>query len=149
MRGEQPSPMALHGQTTHGPALRAASLAGELGLPLLLGLAVFLLHLATNNQYGFHRDELQTLDDARHLDWSYVAYPPLTPFLGRISLELFGVTPRGVRVFPALVEAAALVLTAVIARELGGGRWAQLVAALAAAIAPVVLLSGALLQYVS
>lgn len=39
----------------------------------------FTIHVATNGQYGFHRDELQTLDDARHLDWGFVAYPPITP----------------------------------------------------------------------
>ena len=33
-----------------------------------------LLHLWSNGLYGFHRDELATLDDARHLAWGYVAY---------------------------------------------------------------------------
>ena len=49
--------------------------------PILLGIsaAVTVLHLATNGRYGFHRDELQFLSDARHLDWGFVAYPPLTP----------------------------------------------------------------------
>ncbi|HEY6937315.1 MAG TPA: hypothetical protein VI424_09200, partial [Terriglobales bacterium] len=48
---------------------------------LLLGiaLAIALLHLLTNSRYGFHRDELQTLTDALHLDWGFVAYPPFTP----------------------------------------------------------------------
>jgi hypothetical protein len=39
---------------------------------------VVLLHTLTNGQYGLHRDELQTLDDARHLDWGFVAYLPFT-----------------------------------------------------------------------
>ena len=39
---------------------------------------------------GFHRDELATLDDARHLAWGYVAYAPVTPFFARLSLTLFG-----------------------------------------------------------
>jgi len=53
--------------------------ASNSGILALLALALILLHTLTNGQYGFHRDELATLDDARHLVWSYVAYPPLTP----------------------------------------------------------------------
>jgi hypothetical protein len=46
-----------------------------------------LVHLLTNGRYGFHRDELQFLSDARHLDWGFVAYPPLTPFLSAFPLS--------------------------------------------------------------
>lgn len=52
-------------------------------------------HLLVNTRYGFHRDELATLADARHLDWGYVAYPPLTPLIGRIELILFGTSLTG------------------------------------------------------
>jgi hypothetical protein len=48
--------------------------------------------------YSFQRDELQTLDDARHLAYGYVAYPSLTPLFGRLSLTLFGTSLRGFRV---------------------------------------------------
>jgi|SRR5271170_537514 len=44
------------------------------------------LHIATDGAYGFHRDELQTLDDAGHLDWGFVAYPPIAPLIGRLDL---------------------------------------------------------------
>jgi len=62
------------------------------GLAILLAAssAVLVVHLLTGGRYGFHRDELATLDDARHLAWGYVAYPPVTPFFGWISLKLFG-----------------------------------------------------------
>ena len=53
---------------------------------LALALARLALHVATNGQYGFHRDELAVLDDARQLAWGYVAYPPLTPFLAHVSM---------------------------------------------------------------
>jgi hypothetical protein len=114
-----------------------------------IATGVFLLHLATNGQYGFHRDELQTLDDARYLDWGFVAYPPLTPFFGRLSQWLFGNWLVGARVFPALSQAVVIVLGGLMARELGGGRRAQVMAALAVAAAPVSLAAGALLQYVA
>ena len=74
----------------------------DLGLLVFVGAARLVLHIATNNQYGFHRDELQTLDDARHLDWGFVAYPPVTPLIGRFELLLFGTSLVGFRVFSAL-----------------------------------------------
>ena len=114
-----------------------------------MALGVFILHLLTNHRYGFHRDELQTLGDARYLDWGFVAYPPLTPFFGRLSLILFGNSVTGARVFPALAQAIVIVLGGLIARELGGRRFAQVTAALAVAVAPVALSAGALLQYVT
>ncbi|MBZ5544140.1 MAG: glycosyltransferase family 39 protein [Acidobacteriia bacterium] len=116
---------------------------------ILLALSRVLLHTLTNGQYGFHRDELTTLDDARHLAWGYVAYPPLAPFIGRIELEMFGTSLTGFRVFAAVAQGVALVLTGLMARELGGKRLAQVVAALAVAIAPLSLASGVLFQYVS
>jgi hypothetical protein len=56
-------------------------LLSDLSLLILLALIRIVLHALTNQQYGFHRDELATLDDARHLAWGFVAYPPLTPFI--------------------------------------------------------------------
>jgi 4-amino-4-deoxy-L-arabinose transferase-like glycosyltransferase len=126
-----------------------SSRRNDLSLLIVLALGKFLLHLLTNDQYGFHRDELATLDDARFLSWGYVAYPPLTPFLARIQLELFGASLAGFRVLSSLAQSIALVIAGLMARELGGSRRAQVVAAIGAAIAPMSLISGALFQYVS
>src|SRR5215216_1991688 len=115
----------------------------------LLGLALFLLHMFTNHQYGFHQDELVALDNANNLDWGFVEYPPLLPFLARIELALFGLSLVAARTFSALAQSMVLVLTGLMARELGGRRLTQIVAALAAAIAPIALIQGALLQYVT
>lgn len=116
---------------------------------LLLVAAKLLLHLITNQQYGFHRDELATIDDARHLAWGYVAYPPLTPFVGRIALTLFGASLTGIRFFAALAQCVAIVVAALLARDLGGARWAQLTTAIAVAVSPVSLAASSLFQYVS
>jgi len=112
-----------------------------------LALGTVLVHLLTGGQYGFHRDELATLHDGQHLAWGYVAYPPMTPFLGRVSVELFGLSLTGFRFFSALANGVAVFLTGLMARELGGGRTAQLVASLAAV--PFCLGAGAVMQYVS
>jgi hypothetical protein len=66
-----------------------------------------------------------------------------------MAMDLFGPSLAGVRFFAALAQAAALVLSGLMARQLGGGRAAQIVAALAVAVAPVSLAAGALIQYVS
>jgi len=85
--------------------------------------------------------------DARHLDWGFVAYPPITPLFGRLSLVLFGTSLTGFRFFAALVQAIALVLTGLMAREMGGRRYAQLFRCICR---PSVRIGGgALMQYVS
>jgi 4-amino-4-deoxy-L-arabinose transferase-like glycosyltransferase len=114
---------------------------------LAIAAAVALVHLLTNQRYGFHRDELQFLSDARHLDWGFVAYPPLTPFLERISLGVFGVSLVGLRLLSVIAQASAIVITGLMARELGGGRLAQVTAALAVALSPLPLFEGTEFQY--
>jgi hypothetical protein len=121
----------------------------NLGILILLALARILLYTLTNNQYGWHRDELAMLDNARHLDWGYVDYPPLAPFIARAALELFGPSLVGVRLFSALAQSIAMVLAGLMAHELGGSRLAQILAALATAIAPLSLFAGTMFQYTS
>jgi 4-amino-4-deoxy-L-arabinose transferase-like glycosyltransferase len=121
----------------------------DLGILLLLGLIRLVTLLLTNGQSGWHRDELDTLDNARYLAWGYVAYPPLTPFIARVALTLFGPSMIGVRLFSTLAHAISLVLTGLMVRELEGRRWAQVAAAIATAIAPYALLGGELFHYSS
>ncbi len=126
-----------------------ALVKSDFGILILLALASVVVHMATNGQYGFHRDELQTLDDARHLDWGFVAYPPITPVIGRLELALFGTSLIGFRFFAAVAVSAAMVIAGLIAKELGGGRREQVLAAMATCVAPVALAQGAVFQYVS
>jgi 4-amino-4-deoxy-L-arabinose transferase-like glycosyltransferase len=119
----------------------------DTSLLIWVGIATVVVHAVTGNRYGFNRDELAVLEDARHLAWGYVAYPPVTPLFGRVALELFGTSLAGFRFFAAVVQAIAVVLTGLMAKELGGGRWAQLIAALAAV--PFCLGGGSIMQYIS
>ncbi|HET9191060.1 MAG TPA: phospholipid carrier-dependent glycosyltransferase, partial [Rudaea sp.] len=116
---------------------------------LMLAAMLFVVHMLCNGNYGFHRDELQVLDDARHLDWGYVAYPPLVPFLARFELWLFGTSLAGFRFFSALAQSIAVILAGLIAGELGGSRGTRLVAAVAAMCMPFALLAGSQFMYVS
>jgi 4-amino-4-deoxy-L-arabinose transferase-like glycosyltransferase len=106
-----------------------------------------LAHLLTNSRYGFHRDEPQFLSDALHLEWGYVSYPPLTPFVERVSLDIFGLSLAGLRLLSVLAQSVAIVVTGSMARELGGGRMAQWAAALAVARSPLPLFEGTEFQY--
>jgi hypothetical protein len=101
----------------------------DLGILFAVAAVRVLLHCLSNGQYGFHRDELQTLDDARHLDWGFVAYPPLTPLLARMELLLFGTSLVGFRAAAAIAVSVAMVIAGLMARELGGGRGAQILTA--------------------
>jgi Dolichyl-phosphate-mannose-protein mannosyltransferase len=114
-----------------------------------IALAVALIHLLTNGRYGFHRDEFQFLSDARHLDWGFVAYPPITPFVERVGLQLFGVSMVGLRLFSVIAQALAIVVTGLMARELGGGRLAQVATALAVATSGLPVFEGTEFQYSS
>lgn len=116
---------------------------------IAIAAAVALLHLVTNSRYGFHRDELQFLSDARHLDWGFVAYPPFTPFVERIGLSLFGLSMVGLRLFSVLAQAVVIVITGLMAKELGGARLAQVIAAFAIALSPLPLFQGTEFQYTS
>ena len=114
-----------------------------------IALVATLVHVSTNGRYGFHRDELQFLSDARHLDWGYVSYPPLTPFIERIGLSLFGLSMIGLRMFSVIAQAVVIVVGALMARDLGGGRFAQVTTALAVALSPLPIFEATEFQYTS
>jgi hypothetical protein len=126
-----------------------SSMRGDFLALSTVALVVVILHVVTNGRYGFHRDELQVLDDARHMDWGFVAYPPVTPFIERIGLALFGTSLVGLRMFSVLAQAIALIVTGLMARELGAKCLAQVVAALAVAVSPLPLFEGTEFQYSS
>ena len=94
-----------------------------------IAASVLALLLAFAGGYGYHRDELYFVQAGRHPAFGYDDQPPLTPLIGRASAAVFGQTPTGLRVASALALTACVVLAALVARELGGGARAQVVAA--------------------
>src|SRR5450432_3807395 len=104
-----------------------------------VGGIVFAVLMALSGRYGFHGDELYFMAGAQHLQASYVDQPVLTPLLAWVSLKLFGVSLVGLRVWPALAAWATVVIGGLLARELGGSRRAQLLAAVAVATMPALL----------
>ncbi|HKD89698.1 MAG TPA: glycosyltransferase family 39 protein [Streptosporangiaceae bacterium] len=106
---------------------------------IAVGGVVFVVLMVLSDRYGFHRDEMYFLDCARHLQASYVDQPVLTPLIARVSLALFGVSLPGLHLWPALAAWATVVAGGLTAREFGGGRRAQLLAACATATMPALL----------
>lgn len=104
-------------------------------VPIAVAKVVF--QLATSALYGAHRDEFYYLAGGHHLAWGYVDHPPLVPWIYRLSETLFGHSIPALHVFPALIGGVFVVLGALLARELGGGRRAQVLAATVAALGPL------------
>jgi dolichyl-phosphate-mannose-protein mannosyltransferase len=119
----------------------------QLAVDVLIALCAtkFLLHLFTSvRHYGYFRDELYYLDLARHLDWGYVDCAPLIAVYAKVAL-LMGGSLAALRIIPALAGAALVAITILLAREVGGGRYAQLVAGLAILLCPAFLVEYSLL----
>ena len=91
-----------------------------------------LLHLYAGRRYGYFADELYYLACARHLAWGYVDQPPLIALAARVARLCLGDSLAAIRFLPALAGAGTVLLTGLIARELGGKRFAQGLAALCA-----------------
>ena len=133
-------------------ALPEAGVKSDTGLApvdrriFIIATAVFVLLMAFSARYGFDSDELYFIDCARHLSWSYVDQPALVPLMARISLDLFGVSLAGMRLWPALAAFATVIVGALLAREFGGGRKAQLTCAVGVATAPGLIVADHILD---
>jgi hypothetical protein len=129
-----------------GPDLATETRTERLARPVIVVAASLVAcQLVLAGRYGWHRDELYFLACSRHLAWGFVDQPPFTPAVARVATALFGTSLYGLRLAPALADTGMVVLAAVIARELGGGRSAQVLAATAVAISGVLLATGHLL----
>jgi Dolichyl-phosphate-mannose-protein mannosyltransferase len=115
---------------------RPSGMASGAGIVASLAFIKVLLHLATAGVYGLFIDELYFLACGEHLAWGYVDMPPLTALQAWLARTLFGDSMLAIRLLPALAGAGLVVLTGALTRQLGGGRFAQGLAALAVLVAP-------------
>ena len=107
------------------------------------------LNLAFAGRYGWQRDELYYAVAGHHLQGGYVEYPPVTALFSALARVLFGYSLVGFRLFTILAGAGTVVVAALIARELGGGRRAQVLAAVVTGFAPTLIATNGLFQPVS
>jgi hypothetical protein len=108
-------------------------------VPLVFATLALVLHLPVLARYGWFRDELYYVACSKHLAWGYVDHPPLSIGLLALWRLLFGDALAVMRLVPALAHALTVLVVGRIARDLGGGRFAQALACLAAALAPGML----------
>ena len=114
---------------------------GRLAVPIGAAAIAFVFHALCNAHYGFFRDELYFIICGRHPDWGYVDQPPVAPLLAA-GTQVFGNSLFLLRLVPALFSAASVYVTGMLAIELGGGVFAQVLAATAAMFAPVLMSFG-------
>jgi len=111
---------------------------------VVLGVVAALL-VVTSTRYGYHRDELYYLAAGRHLAWGYSDQGPLSPFLA----EIFGTLGHGsllvFRIPSMLAALGSGLLASLIARELDGRIFAQVLTAMVAGGGLFVLAAGHLL----
>ncbi len=132
-------PPATSGAASPPPERARSDFKGDLAVIVGLSLATLLLHVLADSNYGYFRDELYFLACGRHLAWGYVDQPPLIAAIAEFSRWLLGDSLRAIRFFPALAGAAKVLLTGLVTRELGGKRYAQVLACVAVITAPIYL----------
>lgn len=116
--------------------------------PILLVVTIKLaISAAVSAAYGWHRDELYYADAGRNLDLGFVDFPSVTPALAALARVLFADSLVGLRLVASLAGAGVILVTAALCRDLGGGRRAQVLAAVA--VCPLLLGSNAMFQTVS
>lgn len=129
----------LSSQQREATAIAAQSQVSISGWVFALAATGTLFHFAFNGRYGYFRDELYYAACGEHLAWGYVDHAPFVALIARISRAVLGDSLFALRFFPALAAAAKVYLAGWMARELNGGRFAQLLAGLTALVAPIYL----------
>jgi 4-amino-4-deoxy-L-arabinose transferase-like glycosyltransferase len=108
----------------------------SLAMLALVAATAFALHAAFYAGYGWFRDELYFLACSEHLAWGFVDAPPGVPIVLWLSRELLGEGLFAARFVPIVFATLLVLLAGLTAHAMGGGRWAQALAALAVMAAP-------------
>ncbi len=116
-------------------------LRSDWAILVALALIKLLVHFCVNaaGGYGYFRDELYYIACTEHLDIGYVDQPPLSIYILAVSRLLFGDSIFALRLLPAMAGAATVFLTGWMAREFGGGRFSQILAAVASIVSLIYL----------
>ncbi len=125
----------------HQPFYRRL-LASSLAIPALIAAGQFILQIVFHNQYGYFRDELYYIACSKHLAFGYVDQPPLSLVILAVSRWILGDSLQAIRFLPSVAGAAVVMIAALTARKLGGGRLAQGLASLSVFAAHVLLGAG-------
>jgi hypothetical protein len=110
--------------------VQASNTLHGMTIPIILALLQFTLQTIFHGNYGYFRDELYYIACSKHLAFGYVDQPPLSIAILWVSRMLLGDSLYAIRFLPSVAGACVVVLAALMARKLGGGKFAQGFAAL-------------------
>ena len=111
---------------------------------LIISILTFLLiYISTFIKgYGYFIDEFYYISCANNPAAGYVDHPPLAPLILTLFQFVFGDSLYAIRVLPAFAQSAAVFSTGILAKEIGGGKYAQIIAACAMAASPTIIAFG-------
>lgn len=104
-----------------------------------VALVRVVIYIVAAPNYGYFRDEMYYLACGEHPAWGYMDQPPLIAWMAWVLEHTIGVSLYALRLLPMLADVGCIVMTALLAHKLGGGRWAMFLAALAVLVAPIYL----------
>ena len=113
---------------------------------IILALLNVFVHLLVVNNLEYHRDELLYFSLGLHPAAGYATVPPLIGWVAWLMQNIFGYSVFAVRLFPALLSGAMIFLASIMARELGGSKYASFLAALGLSISIFFMRSFSLFQ---
>ncbi len=116
---------------------RRRLLSSVLAVPLAFAALKLVLHTLAATNYGYFRDELYYIACSKHLAWGYVDQPPLSIALLALNRLLLGDSLLALRWLPAMAGAGTVLVTGLLVRALGGGRFAQVFSCLCAVLVPL------------
>jgi 4-amino-4-deoxy-L-arabinose transferase-like glycosyltransferase len=91
----------------------------------------------SSSDYTYFIDEFYYIACSKHLALGYVDHPPLSPWLLAFTRLFLGDSPAGIRLLPFLAAGATVWCTGRLVEEMGGGRFAMILATLAFGLSPV------------
>jgi hypothetical protein len=100
--------------------------------PVIIGLSLFSIffHLVFMNNLEYHRDELLYFSLGQHPAAGFDTVPPVIGLTAFVMIKLFGFSLFAVRFLPALLSGALIMLVASMSKELGGSRYASILASI-------------------
>jgi hypothetical protein len=95
----------------------------------MLALFNVVLHLLFLNNLEYHRDELLYFSLGLHPAAGFATVPPMIGWVAWLMQNIFGYSLFAVKIFPALMSGAMVILLSEITRELGGNIYARVLSA--------------------
>ncbi len=113
---------------------------------LAMSLLKLLIHLLVVGNYELYRDAYLYISYADNPQWGYIKNPPFMMVISWFATKVLGGSVFALRFFPALAGAVSMYLIGSLVKELGGKKWAVIIACVSFLVAPIFLRSNSLFQ---